>query len=172
VNLVRTKPETPADRQGGKMEQRELRRYFRKELFVANMKAKSKEESLNELADRFVKAQYIKNRDILLSMLRQRERLGSTGIGEGVAIPHGRTTAATEVMICFGQSREGIDFGAVDPAPVHLIFMVLAPPVEQQNKYLPILGKLVETLNDKTKRDQLARVSTFEEFLEVFNDDR
>jgi mannitol/fructose-specific phosphotransferase system IIA component (Ntr-type) len=153
------------------MEQRELRRYFREELFVPNMKAKTKDESLIELADRFVEAQFIKNRDILLGMLRQRERLGTTAIGKGVAIPHGRTTAASEVMIAFGHSHEGIDFDAVDHKPVHLIFMVLAPPIEEDNRYLPILGKLVETLNDAAKREQLKKVTTFQEFLEVFDDD-
>ncbi len=154
------------------MEQKELKRYFREELFVPDLKAKTKDESLIELADRFVRAQFIKNREILLSMLRQRERLGSTGIGKGVAIPHGRTTAASEVMIAFGHSRQGIDFDAVDHEPVYLIFMVLAPPIEEENRYLPILGKLVETLSDAAKREQLAKVTTYREFLEVFDDDR
>ncbi|MFQ5792425.1 MAG: PTS sugar transporter subunit IIA [Acidobacteriota bacterium] len=105
-----------------------------------------------------------------VSRISKRNGEATTGIGKGVAIPHGRTTATAEVRIAFGHSKEGIDFGAVDDRPVHLIFMVLAPPVEEDNRYLPILGKLVETLSDDSKRQQLSQVGSFQEFLEAFED--
>jgi len=119
------------------------------------------------LLDTFVMEKYIRNRDIVLEMLHQRETLGSTGIGKGVAIPHGRTTAAADVLIAFGKSDQGIDFDAIDGKPVHLFFMVIAPPNEEGNVYLPILGSLVTILNEKANRDKLMKVDTFQDFIAI-----
>ena len=102
-------------------------------------------------------------------MLRKRETLGSTGIGKGVAIPHGRTTAAMDVMIAFGKSEQGMDFDSIDKKQVNLVFMVLAPPHDENNRYLPILGKLVEVLSSVKNRNKLKKVETFDEFIQVFN---
>ncbi|MFQ5865952.1 MAG: PTS sugar transporter subunit IIA [bacterium] len=153
---------------GERMEKEELVKYFSKELFLPNLSAKTKEESLNELASLFVSSKFIRNKRLFLEMLYKRESLGSTGIGKGVAIPHGRTTAAMDVKIAFGKSEDGIEFQAIDKKPVHLIFMVIAPPQEENNRYLPILGKLVELLNDNNNRKHLLKVQTYEEFINMF----
>ncbi|MFQ5707707.1 MAG: PTS sugar transporter subunit IIA [bacterium] len=150
------------------MEKRELAKYFSKELFISNLGAGTKEESLNEIADLFVDSKLIRNKTLFLQMLHKRETLGSTGIGKGIAIPHGRTTAAVDVKIAFGKSEKGIDFEATDKKPVHLIFMVIAPPQDENNRYLPILGKLVEVLSEKNKRQQLLKVQTYEELSNIF----
>jgi PTS system nitrogen regulatory IIA component len=99
-----------------------------------------------------------------MEMLHRREQLGSTGIGHGIAIPHGRTTAAPDLMIAFGHSKSGIDWQAMDGRPVHLIFMVLAPPQEQNNRYLPVLGRLVEILSDPRQLDKFHSVTAFSDF--------
>ena len=104
------------------MDKLDLIKYFDEHLFLPNLLAKSKDELLNEIVDQFVKVKYLKNREIVLEMLHQREKLGSTGIGKGVAIPHGRSTSASDIMIAFGKSTEGIDYDAVDRKSVHLIF--------------------------------------------------
>lgn len=155
-------------RDGVKMENKELINYFCKDLFIPNMKAKTKRDSFKELASLFVKSKFIKNKEIFLEMLYKRETLGSTGIGKGVAIPHGRTTAVMDVKIAFAKSGNGIEFDAIDKKPVHLIFMVVAPPHDENNRYLPILGKLVEVLTENKNRRQLLKVETFEEFINVF----
>lgn len=142
--------------------------HFRKELFVPEMKAKNKDAALEELVDRFVEQKVIKSKEVALQMLRKRETLGSTGIGKGIAIPHGRTTAAGDVVIAFGKSSDGIDFDSVDGKPVHLFFMVIAPPHDENNAYLPLLGSLVTTLNDAANRKKLMAVTTYEEFAAVF----
>ncbi|HPI72770.1 MAG TPA: PTS sugar transporter subunit IIA [bacterium] len=149
------------------MNQSELSRYFSEHLFIPQLKAKNKEQAISELLDLFVKEKYIRNREIVLEMLHQREKLGSTGIGKGVAIPHGRTTAASHVLIAFGKSDAGINFDAIDGKPVHLFFMVIAPPNDEGNTYLPILGALVTLLNEKNNRDMLAKVKSFAEFLPI-----
>jgi len=151
------------------MEGKDLLEFFDKALFISNLKAKTKEKSFNELAKLFVKTKFIRKKDIVLEMLLKREKLGSTGIGKGVAIPHGRTTAAMDVKIAFGKSEEGIDFNSVDKKPVHLVFMVIAPTEDEDNVYLSVLGKLVEIVNDRKNRNKLLKSQTYEEFISVFD---
>jgi nitrogen PTS system EIIA component len=141
--------------------------HFNEKLFLASMKARNKEDALVELVDLFVQEKYIRNRDILIEMLHQRETLGSTGLGKGIAIPHGRTIAVSELMIAFGRSLHPINFDAIDHKPVHLFFMVIAPPNDEGNKYLPLLGSLVTLLNESKNREQLMKIETYREFLSV-----
>ncbi len=147
------------------MHRTELAKFFKENLFIANLKARRKDAAIAELLDLFVAEKYIRNRDIVLEMLHQRETLGSTGIGKGVAIPHGRTTAASEVLIAFGKTETGIEFDAIDDKPVHLFFMVIAPPNDEGNVYLPILGSLVTILNEKSNRDRLLKVENYADFI-------
>jgi len=150
------------------METKDLCSFFDERLFIADLKATTKEAAFDELADLFVASKFIRTKDIILEMLTKRETLGSTGIGKGVAIPHGRTTAALDVLIAFGKSEAGIEFNAIDKKPVHLIFVVLAPPQEENNNYLPILGKLVEMLSAAKNRKKLLAVESFDEFIQAF----
>jgi len=149
------------------MQGSELQKYFHEPLFIADMKAKTKNDAIEELLNLFLETKHIRNRQIVLEMLHTRETLGSTGIGKGIAIPHGRTTATSDVLIAFGKSEAGIDFDAIDGKPVYLFFMVIAPPHDEDNVYLPILGSLVTTLNTKKNRDKLKKVETFQEFLSI-----
>ena len=149
------------------MENHELSSLFEENLFIPSLEARSREEALTELVDLLASQNRIKDKEILLEMLRQRESLGSTGIGKGIAIPHGRTLAAPQLVIVFGKSDRGIQFDAIDKKPVHLIFMIVAPYQDRQNLYLVVLGKLAELLRKKKVRDGLLNVSTFEEFKDV-----
>lgn len=151
------------------MENDDLLLYFDEQLFLPDLKARTKDELLKELVDQFVKVKYLKNSEIVLEMLRQREHLGSTGIGKGVAIPHGRTTSASEIMIAFGKSKNGIEYDAIDGKPVQLVFMIIAPPQDENNMYLPILGKMVEILSKAKNRNRLLEAETFEEFTEIIS---
>ncbi|MCG8604970.1 PTS sugar transporter subunit IIA [bacterium] len=147
---------------------KDLVHYLSRDLFISKLKAKTKERSFEEFADLFVKSKLVRKKDILLEMLHKRETLGSTGIGKGVAIPHGRTTAALEVKIAFGKSEQGLEFDAIDKKPVQLMFIVLAPPHDDNNQYLPILGKLVEVLNESRNRKKLLAAESYEDFISVF----
>jgi len=145
----------------------ELITYFDEQLFLPDLKATSKDALFEEIVDQFVKVKYLKNREIVLDMLRRREQLGSTGIGKNVAIPHGRTTSASDIMIAFGKSKEGIAYDSMDNKPVNLVFMIIAPPQDENNMYLPILGKMVEILNKSKTRNKLMEAETYEEFIEI-----
>ncbi len=152
---------------GGVMETTELAQYFNENLFLSNLEAKTRTDSFNEIAELFANNKIVRDKNIVVEMLEKRETLGSTGIGKGVAIPHGRTTAALDVTIAFCKSTDGIDFKATDKKPVKLIFTVLAPPQEENNRYLPILGKLVEFLHETKNRNKLLKAETFDEFIQT-----
>jgi mannitol/fructose-specific phosphotransferase system IIA component (Ntr-type) len=151
------------------MDNEDLIYYFDEQLFLPDFIATTKDELLKEIVDHFVKVKYLKNSDIVLEMLKQRELLGSTGIGKGIAIPHGRTTSASDIMIAFGKSKTGIEYYSMDGKPVHLVFMIIAPPQDENNMYLPILGKMVEILSKSKNRNKLLEAETFEEFTDVIS---
>ncbi len=149
------------------MTNEELISYFDEQLFLPDLKATTKEELFEEVVDQFVKVKYLKNREIVLDMLRRREQLGSTGIGKNIAIPHGRTTSASDIMIAFGRSKQGIEYDSIDKKPVNLVFMIIAPPQDENNMYLPILGKMVEILNKSKVRNKLMKAENYDEFIEI-----
>ena len=151
------------------MTNEELVNYFDEQLFLPDIQAKTKDDLFEEIVDQFVKVKYFKNKNIILEMLHQRERLGSTGIGKKIAIPHGRSTSASDILIAFGKSKEGIDYDSIDRKPVHLIFMIIAPPQDENNMYLPILGKMVEILNKTKNRNKLLQAETFDDFIEIIS---
>jgi len=151
------------------MDNEELTSYFDEQLFLPDLEATSKDELLKEIVNQFVNVKYLKNSDIVLEMLKKREVLGSTGIGKGIAIPHGRTTSASDIMIAFGKSKDGIEYDSIDGKPVNLIFMIIAPPQDENNMYLPILGKMVEILNKSKNRNKLMSAETFDAFIDVIS---
>jgi len=151
------------------MDNEDLVSYFDEQLFLPDLKAKTKDELLKEIVDQFVNVKYLKNSDVVLEMLHQRERLGSTGIGKGIAIPHGRSTSASGIMIAFGKSKEGIEYDSMDGKAVHLVFMIIAPPQDENNMYLPILGKMVEILNKTKNRNKIIEAEMFDAFIEVIS---
>ena len=149
------------------MNNEDLTTYFDEQLFLSDLKATTKDELLKEIVDQFVNIKYLKNSDIVLEMLRQREVLGSTGIGKGVAIPHGRSTSASDIMIAFGKSKNGVEYDSIDCKPVNLVFMIIAPPQDENNRYLPILGKMVVILSKTKNRNKLMAAESFDEFIDV-----
>lgn len=149
------------------MNQEELITLFDEELFIANLKAKNRDGVLQEMVDHAAEAGVIRDRDVILGMLKNRESLGSTGLGEGVAFPHGRSLAIPTLMAFFARSKKGVDYGAIDGKPVHLFFMFIAPPVEKDNRYLPALGQVVELIRDEAKREQLLGVGSFDDFRQI-----
>jgi mannitol/fructose-specific phosphotransferase system IIA component (Ntr-type) len=108
-----------------------------------------------------------KAQELLLSLLRKREELGSTGIGSGVAIPHSRSLVVDRLRVAFGRKLAGLEFGAVDGLPVRYLFLIVAPPVEVSNQYLPVLGRIAQFCKNTENLERLARVGTTGEFLDA-----
>jgi fructose-specific phosphotransferase system IIA component len=141
---------------------------FESALFIPDLQATDARQALKEMVERLFEHGRIKDKALVLEMLTRRESLGSTGIGKGIAIPHGRSLAAPKLSILFARSLQGIDFDALDKKPVHLFFLIVAPPHDRSNIYLPILGKIVEKVKEARTRSKLMKVESFEELKKVF----
>lgn len=147
-----------------------LSEFFEEDLFIPALASTDKNGVLRELVDALVRSQRIREGDILFQMLEQREHLGSTGIGRGVAVPHGRSLAMTRLAVVFGRSEGGVEFDALDGKPVHLFFLTVAPPQDRSNLYLPVLGKIVETVKSARNRRRLLSAKDFEEISEILEE--
>ena len=119
-----------------------LRDFFDRDAIELDLKGESKDEVLRELI-RLLRLDD-KSEGILFKMLKRRENLGSTGIGRGIAIPHCRSLVVENLRVAFGRKAGGVDFNAIDNRPVHHFFLIVAPPLEVSNQYLPVLGKLAQ----------------------------
>ena len=145
-----------------------ISQYFSPNSIQLSLRSKTKKHVLSELVSLLPVEATSKN--VILEILRGREELGSTGIGKGVAIPHCRSAVLPELMLVFGRSKRGIDFGAVDDNPVHLFFLIASPPIEVFNLYHPVLGRIVEVVRDKRTRDRLMDVEDAQAFLKLIEE--
>lgn len=93
-------------------------------------------------------------------IVRRREQLGSTGFGRGIAIPHARSLVVNRLRMAFGYHRAGVDYAAVDGTPVHAVFLIVAPPHEVSNQYLPVLGKVAQLCQHADTAERLGRLRT------------
>lgn len=103
----------------------------------------------------------------LVQLLRRREELGATAFGRGIAIPHARSLALTRLRVAFGYHRQGVDFQAADGHLVHAIFLIVAPPHEVSNQYLPVLGRIAQLCQQPDLPDRLRLLETPAEFLQL-----
>ena len=100
----------------------------------------------------------------LLRILRRREHLGSTGVGRGIAIPHCRTLVSNRLRVAFARHVPGVEWDAIDRRPVHYLFLIVAPPLEVSNQYLPVLGRIAQFAKDADIPDRLASLTTPADF--------
>jgi mannitol/fructose-specific phosphotransferase system IIA component (Ntr-type) len=108
--------------------------------------------------------------ETLLRVLRRREELGSTGVGRGIAIPHGRSLVVNRVRLAYGYLPAGVAWQALDDRPVHHFFLIVAPPIEVSNQYLPVLGKIATFAKEPDVPDRLARLVHPEEFFRLLEE--
>lgn len=127
---------------------------LRQEDIIPALSAKGKDDVLAELAGKLVERHPELDRDDLLRILYERERLGSTGIGDGIAIPHGKIKRMDGLAVVVGRSRPGVDFNALDGRPVHLFFLLIAPE-EAIGIHLKMLARISRILKDPVVRKGL-----------------
>lgn len=144
--------------------------YFQEDLFVPDLDADDKDTALGKIVSHLVETRRVKNGNIVLQALKKRESLGSTGIGKSLAVPHGRTTVTNNVTLVFARSVKGIPWESLDGKPVHFVFLVLAPHVEKENHYLPLLGKVAEFARDAAVRKRLLKIDSHQGLVEVLNE--
>lgn len=132
----------------------------------AEIAATGKRDVLDELAQAVAAAHPELNRGKVVQTLLDREKLGSTGVGEGIAIPHGKLAGLNRIVVGFGRSRKGINFDAIDGKPVHLLFVLLAPE-DSPGTHLKALARISRLLKDLPFRKRLLDAGDAAELYEV-----
>ena len=142
-----------------------LRELFTEDVVSLELKSEAKDDILKELVSLLGMDE--KSEATLYKTLKRRENLGSTGIGKGIAIPHCRSLVVSRLRLAYGRKLVGVDFKAIDDQPVRNFFLIVAPPLEVSNQYLPVLGKIAQFAKDPDVPTQLTEIGTPEEFLEL-----
>jgi nitrogen PTS system EIIA component len=120
----------------------------------SDIKSVKKEDVIKELVGLLAEAHHIKDKESLIQTLMNRESLGSTGIGQGIGIPHAKSNCVKELIAALGISKSGVDFDSLDGEPTH-IFMLLVAPEDAAGPHLKALAKISRMLKDKFVRDSL-----------------
>lgn len=119
-----------------------LKDFFSPDAISLELRAASKDEVLAELVGLLKLDE--RSTGALLRIVQRRERLGSTGIGRGIAIPHCRSLVVNRLRLAFGRQSSGVEYQAIDSEPVYHFFLIVAPPLEISNQYLPVLGRIAQ----------------------------
>lgn len=145
-----------------------LREFFSEDVVQLDLEGGNKDEILKELISLLDLPE--KSESILFKMLKRRENLGSTGIGRGIAIPHCRSLVVSRLRVAFGRKNPPIDFKAIDERPVSFFFLIVAPPLEVSNQYLPVLGKIAQLCREQDVPERLGEIESPAEFLELLEE--
>jgi len=146
----------------------ELREFFSEDAVKLDLESTTKDEVLKELIGLLQLDE--KNDGMLFKMLKRRENLGSTGIGRSIAIPHCRSLVVNKLRVAFGRKKAGVDFKAIDDKPVHFFFLIVAPPLEVSNQYLPVLGKIAQFSKEADIPERLLAISQPAEFMKLLEE--
>ena len=140
---------------------------LKQDAIILNMKAATKEAALRELAGLAATVCGRFTEEILYNVLLEREAIGSTGVGNGVAIPHGKIEGLDEILLCFGRSTAGIDFDSSDNRPVQL-FLLLLSPAGTAREYLLTLARMSKLLKHSGIRQRLLDSTSRDEIMALF----
>ena len=146
----------------------ELRDFFSEDAIKLELEGNTKDEILKELIS--LLGLDDKSEAMLFKMLKRRENLGSTGIGRGIAIPHCRSLVVSKLRVAFGRKTQGVDFKAIDEKPVFFFFLIVAPPLEVSNQYLPVLGKIAQFSKEADVPERLLSISQPAEFMKLLEE--
>ena len=145
-----------------------LNDFFSPDAISLDLKGGTKDEILAELVGLLGLDEQAS--ETLLRMLQRRESLGSTGVGRGIAIPHCRSLVISRLRLAYGHRREGIAFDAIDNRPVFDFFLIVAPPLEISNQYLPVLGKIAQLAKEGDVPDRLAALTSADGFFRLLEE--
>jgi PTS system nitrogen regulatory IIA component len=132
-----------------------------------NMKSTTKTDAIKELVGLLKQAGAIANEDSVAKVVLEREELGTTGIGEGIAVPHGKSDAVDKLVAAFGRSEKGINFESIDNQPVHLLFLLVAP-IDSAGPHLMALARISRLLKNKNFREELMSAEGKSEILKMY----
>jgi len=151
--------------------------YLKKDNIVLGVKSRSKKKLIEEIVSYMVKKRIIAPRlkKEIIKLIMKREAMGSTGIGQGVALPHCRTEKAKKIILIFANSKEGVEFNALDNEPVNVIFFIIIPDSKKNedkiHEGLELLSKLSKLLKDRFFRKALTEANTEEEVIKIIKEE-
>ena len=140
--------------------------FLSQDAIIVDLKATDKKSAIVELAEVLKNTKKIKNSDNIINIVLERERLGSTGIGQGVALPHGKTDLLQEQIGVLGISRKGIEFNSLDGETFHIIFLLVGP-VEVAGQHLKALSRISRLFKDKFLRQAIKEAKTTQEVVKL-----
>jgi PTS system fructose-specific IIC component len=146
--------------------QLKISEYLKSEAIIMEIKAREKIAAINELVAHMVNQKLVGDGEAFIKALAKRENLESTGIGDGIAIPHARTNAVKDLTLAFARSPKGIDFSSVDGKPSHIIFLI-ASPENKKSEYILALAKLSRLLRKHPVRELLRNAKEPEEIMDI-----
>ena len=142
--------------------------FFSPEAISLSLRGGSKDEILAEMVALLKTDE--RSAGTLLRILQRRENLGSTGVGRGIAIPHGRSLVVSRLRLAFGHKPGGIEFQAIDSRPVCSLFLIVAPPLEISNQYLPVLGRIAQFAKEPDVPDRLSALRSPDDFFRLLEE--
>ncbi len=143
--------------------------FLQYDAIIASLHASTKEEVLVELVAPIAEADASVDRDLLIKTLIERENLGSTGIGGGIAIPHGTLEGLNHLVASFGKSEAGVDFNAMDSKPTHLFFLLVAPK-NSAGEHLKALARISRLFKDPILKRNLQEAMTAEDIYRLLEE--
>lgn len=143
------------------MESKNLATFFEEDLCLFHLRSRKKISVIQEMVRHLVAEGRVSDERFILEMLKNRESLGSTGLGKGVAFPHGRSLAIKNLTVLFARSSGGIDFEALDGKPVKVFFLILAPSDRGADTYLALLSDLIGLIQKPQKLKKLLQVKDY-----------
>lgn len=146
-----------------------LSRVLKENLIDLELQSKNKNEAISQLVELLSKSRKIKNKKLFLKAMLERERLGSTGIGNGVAIPHAKSEGVGDFIIAFARKDSGIDFGALDGEKTYLFF-AMASSKNEVGAHLKVLAQISSLVRDKFIVELLRRAKNRKEILKIISD--
>jgi len=144
--------------------------FLNEKAVTGRLASRDKEGAIRELVDLLAKAEGIKNKEDLVKALLNRENLGSTGIGQGVGIPHAKTNTVKKLVAAFGISHQGVNFDALDGEPVFIFFLLVAPE-DSAGPHLKGLARISRLLKDKFFRESLKQLSEEKSIIKLIREE-
>ena len=138
------------------------------ERIIPNMQSRDKKGVIDELAQAVANTTTAEDAEIA-KVLLEREQLGSTGIGDGIAIPHGRLSSIDSIIMGFGSSEQGIEYDAIDDKPVNIFFLLLTPE-NSTGGHLKVLAQISKLLKNKQFKTNLSNAKSTQEVLEIIKE--
>ncbi len=135
-----------------------------------SMESKNKKDAVKELVDVLFKSGKVKDKKKMIQTLMEREELGSTGIGQGIAIPHGKSDTVSDLAAAFGVSVDGVTFDSLDGEPVNIFFLLVAPE-GAAGAHLKALARISSLLKDKYFRKSLLAAQSPEEVIKIIQEE-